>query len=327
MKKVMLLLFSICLILCGCSEKIEESALEIPFQKIAACNIRTKLFEKHNYISERTALRPIGDDTYSYWVLYYEKDNDFINAIVDSVDYKCYYYNNQIFADYGDNNLRIVLPYRKKYDSVMSSLLTRTDTLSYVFILNSEAKETDYGYEVSYEFIVNNDILPEFEDLGVKVGDRMNVVYEIDKDYIILKSKYRKVVDDKKIEVARVDITYDERKPFPDAVKSMDSSEKVEVKIIENFGTGSEYSEKFSVPKDGYISENEVLLKYYLFKDPLYENYFDALIEPVTKNTDIFIIDSAYADVLAAREEYKKEQEEMAKQAAEEYIENAQESE
>ncbi len=324
MKKVIMLILSICFVLSGCSEKVEEKPLEIPFQKIAAYNNRTKLLQKYNYISERTASRPLGEETYSYWIMYYEKEGDNLNAILDySVDYKCYYFENQVLADYGDGNLRTVIPFREKYEDILSGLLARTDTLSYVFILNSQAEETEKGYEASYEFIVNNDILPEFEDLGIKAGDKLNVIYELDKDFIIQKCKYRKVLDeDRKVEVARVDVTYNEKRQFPQEILNKNKGETVDVRIIENFGTGAEYSEIYKVEKNSYITENEVLFKNYLFKDPLYENYFDTAVEPVTKNTDIFIMDTTYADMLAAREEYMAEQEEMARQAAEEYIAN-----
>lgn len=329
MKKVMMLILSICFVLCGCSEVQEEKSIDIPFQKVAACNNRTKLLQKYNYISERTASRPLGEQSYSYWVMYYEKDNDSINAILDySEDYKCYYYKNKVLADYGDGNLRTVIPYRENYDDIILSLLARTDTLSYVFILNSEAEETEEGFEASYEFIVNNDILPEFEDLGIKTGDKLNVLYELDKDLIIQKCKYRKVIDeDRKVEVARVDVKYNESKPFPDEVVNKSTGETVNIRIIENFGTGSEYSETYSVEKNSYVTENEVLLKNYLFKDPLYENYFDTETEAIVKNTDIFVMDITYADMLAAREEYMKEQEEKTLQAAEEYMQGAEVSE
>ena len=263
-----MLILSICFILCACGEKPQEITLEIPFQKVAACNNRTRLLEKYSSISERTASRAIGEENFSYWVLYYEKVGENINAILDySVDYKCYYYNNKVYADYGDGFLRTVVPFREKYEDIISGLLARTDTLSYVFILNSQAEETEEGFEVSYEFIVNNDILPEFEDLGIKAGDKLNVIYELDKDLIIQKCKYRKVLDeDKKVEVARIDITYNEKKPFPQDILNKNKGETVDVRIIENFGTGAEYFETFKVEKNSYITENEVLFKNYLFK-------------------------------------------------------------
>ena len=324
MKKVIMLVLSICFVLCGCSEKVEEKPIEIPFQKVAACNNRTKLLEKYNYISERTASRPLGAETYSYWIMYYEKAKDGVNAILDySEDYKCYYYNNQVFADYGDGSLRTVIPYRENYNDIVSNLLARTDTLSYVFILTSEAEKTDEGYEATYEFIVNNDILPEFEALGIEAGDKMNVLYELDEDLIIQKCKYRKVIDEeKRVEVARIDVTYSEKRDFPATVLNKNAGETFDVRIIENFGTGSEYSEIHKVEKNSYITENEVLLKNYLFKDPIYDEVFDTVTEHITKDTDIFIMDVAYADILAAREQYEAEQEEKAKQAAEEYMLN-----
>ena len=329
MKKVIMLILSICFVLCGCSEKVEEKVIEIPFQKIAACNNRTKLLEKYNYISERTASRPLGAETYSYWIMYYEKEDAGINAILDfSADYKCYYYKNQVFADYGDGNLRTVVPYREKYEDIISGLLARTDTLSYVFILNSEAKETEEGFEATYEFIVNNDILPEFEDLGIKTGDKLNVLYELDKDLIIQKCKYRKVIDEeRKSEVARIDVTYNEKKVFPEEVNSANTGGEININFYENFGTGAEYSETYTVAKGTYITENEELLKYYLFKDPLYQEYFDTFSEFVEKDTDIFILDSTFADMLAAREEYMAEQEMQTEAVEEEYMNGAVNSE
>ena len=66
MKKVLMLILSICFILCACGEKPQEITLEIPFQKVAACNNRTRLLEKYSSISERTASRPIGEENFSY---------------------------------------------------------------------------------------------------------------------------------------------------------------------------------------------------------------------------------------------------------------------
>lgn len=305
MKKVILLVLSLCFILCGCSEKNDENNIEIPFQKIAACNNRTKLLEKYSCISERTASRSVGEENFEYWILYYEKVNENINAVLDySVDYKCYYYNNMVYADYGDGFLRTVIPFREKYEDIISGLLARTDTLSYVFITKSEAEVIDEGYKTSYEFIVNNDILPEFESLGINSGDKMCIEYDLDNDYIIQRCRYYRVKDEKRSQVARIDITYNAKYSFPEQIGKTEAAEKVAVRVIENFGTGSEYAESFDIAKGTYISENETLLKYYLFKDPLYQNYFDSATEPVDKDTDIFIIDSSFADMLAAREEY-----------------------
>lgn len=321
MKKVLMLILSICFILCACGEKPQEITLEIPFQKVAACNNRTRLLEKYSSISERTASRAIGEENFSYWVLYYEKVGENINAILDySVDYKCYYYNNKVYADYGDGFLRTVVPFREKYEDIISGLLARTDTLSYVFITKSEAEETDFGYKTSYEFIVNNDILPEFEGLGINAGDRMCIEYDLDNDYIIQRCRYYRVKDEKKSQVARIDITYNAEYSFPEQIGTSDSAEKVSVRVIENFGTGSEYAETFDIAKGTYITENETLLKYYLFKDPIYQEYFDSSIDIIDKDTDIFIIDSTFADMLQAQKEYMEEQEAKKLEAAEEYM-------
>jgi len=310
MKRVLLLILSICFVLCGCSEQITENKIDIPFQKIAACNNRTRLFEKYNHISERTASRPLGEDAYSYWILYYEKENENINAILDySADYKCYYYNNSVYAEYGDGNYRTIIPYREKYETIISNLLARTDTLSYVFILNSDVEVIDKGYVASYEFIVNNDILPEFEDLGIKAGDRLRVEYTLDKEFIIERCQYMYMKDGKKREIARINVTYDEKREFPAEIGNVSKGEKVKVKFIENFGTGSEYAEVHEVPKNSYITENEVLMRNYLYKDPMFKEYFDTETEIIENDTDIFIIDSSFADMLAARDEYMESME------------------
>ena len=307
MKKVLMLIFSICFILCGCSSKVEEQTLVIPFQKLASCNNRTRLLEKYNHISERTASRPLGETEFKYWVMYYEKENDNINAIVDySEEYKCFYYNNNVYADYGDGFLRTVIPYREEYQTIVSGLLARTDTLSYVFITESRAEQTKDGYKTAYEFIVNNDILPEFEGLGVNLGDKMCIEYDIDNDYIIKRCRYYLInkTTDKMKQVARIDITYNQKKEFPDQVGKDTGAEKVNVRVIENFGTGSEYSESFEIAKGSYISENEILLKNYLYKDPMYVDYFDSATEMIDKDIDIFIIDSSFAYMIEARDEY-----------------------
>lgn len=317
MKKIFSLLLCMILLLCGCSDSNENQAekVDISFQKIAACNNRTKLLEKYRYISERTASRSDEDDDFSYWVMYFEKNGENINAILDySVDYKCYYYNNEVYTEYGDGNIRKVIPYRENYEKIISGLLARTDTLSYVFITNSNAEETENGYAAEFDFIVNNDILSELEGLGVEVGNKVRVKYELDKDLIIKKCKYYRVEEEKNTEVARIDVTYGEKRSFPDNVKNMENGEFVDINIIEDFGTGSQYSETFKVKKNSYISENDVLLTYYLFKDPYYQMSFDTFTEKVDKNTDIFIINSTYADILASQKAYMEKK--LAEQTA-----------
>ncbi len=317
MKKIFSLLLCMILLLCGCSDSNENQAekVDISFQKIAACNNRTKLLEKYRYISERTASRSDEDDDFSYWVMYFEKNGENINAILDySVDYKCYYYNNEVYTEYGDGNIRKVIQYRENYEKIISGLLARTDTLSYVFITNSNAEETENGYAAEFDFIVNNDILSELEGLGVEVGNKVRVKYELDKDLIIKKCKYYRVEEEKNTEVARIDVTYGEKRNFPDNVKNMENGEFVDINIIEDFGTGSQYSETFKVKKNSYISENDVLLTYYLFKDPYYQMSFDTFTEKVDKNTDIFIINSSYADILANQKAYMEKK--LAEQTA-----------
>lgn len=317
MKKIFSLLLCMILLLCGCSDSNENQAekVDISFQKIAACNNRTKLLEKYRYISERTASRSDEDDDFSYWVMYFEKNGENINAILDySVDYKCYYYNNEVYTEYGDGNIRKVIQYRENYEKIISGLLARTDTLSYVFITNSNAEETENGYAAEFDFIVNNDILSELEGLGVEVGNKVRVKYELDKDLIIKKCKYYRVEEEKNTEVARIDVTYGEKRNFPDNVKNMENGEFVDINIIEDFGTGSQYSETFKVKNNSYISENDVLLTYYLFKDPYYQMSFDTFTEKVDKNTDIFIINSSYADILANQKAYMEKK--LAEQTA-----------
>ena len=102
----------------------------------------------------------------------------------------------------------------------------------------------------------------------------------------------------------------------------INKEEKVKVKVYENFGTGSEYSEEYNIPKNAYITENETLLTYYLFKDPVYQEYFDSFVEIIDKDTDIFIIDSTFADMLQAKQEYMEQQEAEQQAAVDEYMEN-----
>lgn len=318
MKKILSVMMCMLFVLCGCSNEkpLPEEQIDIPFQKVAACNNRAKLLDKYSYILERTASRASENDDFSYWTMYYENDGENTNAILDySVNYKCYYYNNEIFAEYGDSQIRKVIPYRENYDKVITSLLARTDTLSYVFIMESVAYEDpdEDGYVAEYQFIVNNDILEEFEGLGLETGDRVQVEYDLDSDLVIKRCRYKKLEGLKKTEIARIDITYGEKKSFPESITSINGpdDEYVTVGIIENFGTGAQYSESFKVKKGSYITENDVLMKYYLFKDPTYQTVFDTMTEEIQKDTDIFIVESTYADVLQLQQEYMQQQEQQ----------------
>ncbi|MBQ2897939.1 MAG: hypothetical protein IJE46_06460 [Clostridia bacterium] len=304
MKKILSLVVCMVLFLSACSNgnQVLTETIDIPFQKVAACNNRQKLLEKFGYVSERTASRAERGDDYNYWTLYFEKEGESTNAILDySVEYKCYYYNNEIFTEYGDGEIRTVLPYRESYEKVMASLLARSDTLSYVFIIESNCMEDEEdGYIAQYKFIVNNDILQELDGLGLEAGDRVLVEYELDKDYIIKRCKYKRIEENREVEVARIDITYGEKRAFPTAITSRvdESTEFVNVNIIENFGTGAQYSEMFKVKKGTYIAENNLLLTQYLFKDPIYKTVFDTMVEKIQEDTDIFILDSEYAATL-----------------------------
>ena len=316
MKKIASLLMCLMLLLCSCSNSKnneETIAIEIPFQKVAACNNRAKLLEKYGCITERTASRESENENFGYWTIYYEKDGENINAILDySVNYKCLYYNNEIFTQYGDGITRKVLTYREDYNKIMTNLMARTDTLSYVFIIEDSAEiDTDEeGFIARYEFIVNNDILSELEGLGLEAGDRVQVEYDLDKDYIIKRCRYYKIDNEKRSQIARIDVVYGEKKSFPDEVvfANDENKEFVEITVIENFGTGSQYSETFKVEKGGYIVENERLLRYYLFKDPIYQTEFNAMEESIDKNTDIFIIDVEYSEQMRAQQEYMEKQ-------------------
>lgn len=323
MKKVLSLIVCLILFLCACSngEQVQTDTIDIPFQKVAACNNRTKLLEKYNYITERTASRESENDNFGYWTMYFEKDQDNTNAILDySVDYKCYYYNNEIFTEYGDGEIRTVIPYRENYEKIMATLLARSDTLSYVFIIDSSAGEDpdEEGYVAEYEFIVNNDILTELEGLGLEVGDRVQVEYDLDKDFIIKRCRYKRLDGKKEVEVARVDVTYGVKKSFPPAITERlgQDIDYVSVNIIEHFGTGAQYNQMFKVKKDTYISENDVLMRYYLFKDPTYSTLFDTMTEIISKDTDLFIVDSEHAGILQLQN-MKKEQKQQENQTEE----------
>jgi len=313
MKKILSLVICIAVILCGCAknEHKQINEVDIPFQKIAACNNRNKLLEKYGYISERTATRAQKNENFAYWIIYYEKSDDAVNAILDyAVNYKCYYYNGGVYVEYGDGQTRTVLPYREKYENVISNLLSRTDTLSYVFITESFSEKTDNGYIASYDFIVNSDILPDLEGLGVDTGSKVRVSYELNNDYEIMSCKYYRVEKTEDVEVAKIDITYGESREFPESVKKKtdENVEYVDVQIIQDFGTAAQYSEIFKVQKGTYISENDVLMQYYLYKDSSYQQMFNSFEEKITENTDIFVIKSLYIDTLLAAQEQGEEE-------------------
>lgn len=307
MKKLLLLLLCLVFVLCSCVQvPVEE--LEIPFSEIAKNNIREGVLNNYGCVSEKTIFTELG----IYWVMYFEKDGENYNAIVDwSEDTRDYYYNGQIFTESNEGNISKVLPYREDYNKSILSMMNRNDELNYAYISEQSAEvDSEGNYIVNYRFAVNQYIEKMFENLNaslnasisdendakeidIKLGDEMEICYTLDKDYRILKYEYYKIDGENKKKIVETIVTYNEKREFPQKIVDMTTKNKdfVNVTIYEDYNTAAHRSEVFSVEKGGYIYPNGILYNNYdCFKDPVYTERFDYETESINEDTNLYII-------------------------------------
>lgn len=321
MKKVLCILIAVIAfasVFSACGDKGNSDFLEtITFEKIAQVNSITNLLKNYDSITERTVNKDLENDDEFYWDLSYEKKDGIINAIVDTGNqYKCYYYNNKIFASYDGSYLPVVY-FRETYSDVVAQTIKRENILNTVYHTISSRKILDDGrYIITFEFKATPEMLNDFESWNVKKGQKMQISYflkenlEIDHyDYYIFDEK------DNKKNIANVYVNYNSGFKFPkeviDLVKSKDT---FEVTLYENYGLGSQYSESYDVPKGSSLEINSYLYSYNVYQDPDKKVLWDFGTNTINKDTKLYLYENIYyeveeetGDTIITREESENE--------------------
>lgn len=302
----------------ACGNTEEKDILEtITFEKIAQVNSITNLMKKYDSITERTVNKDLENQAEFFWDLSYEKKGDVINAIVDTGDqYKCFYYNNKIFASYDGIYLPVIY-FRETYNDVVSQTIKKENLLNTVYHTVSSRQILEDGrYVVTFEFKATPDILNDFETWNVKKGQKMQIVYflkenlEIDHyDYYVFDN------EDNKKNIANVYVSYNSGVSFPqEVIDLVNSKDTCKLTLYENYGMGSQYSESYDVPKGSALEINSYLYTYNVFEDPDKKKLWDFENGTVNKDTKLYLYENVYieleeetGDTIITREESENE--------------------
>lgn len=289
MKKLVTIVLAIMLMvtfMCSCTGKNKVGQNEIVVDKnvILRNNLKSKLADKYNYVYEVTTYKFDDAEKNHSWHFYYEKANDSYNAILIDGAYECYYYDNSIYFtneefrdQQGNVEYRTIVPLNEKYDSLVEACLVDDTILKSVFITSSHAEKTpDGGYIATFEYVATNSVANDFEMWDIKPNQQMCTVYNLNKDYEINKVKYYKYVDDKKVLMGETDYFYGKKTTFPERIMYMHNSmDKVKVKIIQNYGTGSAREDVYYVPQGTRIFGNNIMMNANITKDASKTEKFD----------------------------------------------------
>ena len=263
---VLLTIFVLTSLITSCKSSEEKDILEtITFEKIAQVNSITNLLKNYESITERTINRDLENGDEFFWDLSYEKKDGIINAIVDTGNqYKCFYYNNKIFASYDGEYLPVVY-FRETYSEVVAQTIKRDNLLNTVYhTVESKSLLDDGRYVISFAFNATPEMLNDFENWNVKKGQKMQITYylkenlEIDHyDYFLFNEKGAKK------NIANVYVSYNSGVNFPEEVINLANSKNTcTVTLYENYNLGSQYSESYVVPKGSSLEINSYLYSY-----------------------------------------------------------------
>lgn len=304
MKKILCILIaviSLASLFSACGDEMKGDILEtITFEKISQVNSITNLLKNYDSITERTINKNLENDEEFFWDLSYEKKDGNINAIVDTGDqYKCYYYNNKIFASYEGSYLPVIY-FRETYSDVVANTIKRDNILNTVYHTVSSRKVLDDGrYVITFDFKASPEMLNDFESWKVKNGQKMQIVYflkdtlEIDHyDYYIFDEK------DNKKNIANVYVNYNPGFKLPQEVIDLSNTkETFTVTLYENYGLGSQYSESYDVPKDSALEINSYLYSYNVYQDPEKKMLWDFETNTINKDTKLYLYENVYYQV------------------------------
>lgn len=321
MKKVLCVLMAVIVfasLITACKNNEEKDFLEtITFEKIAQVNSITNLLKNYDSITERTVNKELESDGEFFWDLSYEKKDSVINAIVDTGDqYKCFYYNNKIFAAY-DGEYLPVLYFRETYSDIVSQTIKRDNLLNTVYhTVTSRDILNDGRYVISFEFRATPEMLNDFETWNVKKGQKMQITYflkenlEIDHyDYYIFDE------NNNKKNIANVYVNYNSGFEFPKEVIDLaNTKDTCTVTLFENYGMGSQYSESYEIPKGLALEINSYLYSYNIYRDPEMKKLWNFENNVINEDTKLYLFENIYyeveeetGDTIITREESENE--------------------
>lgn len=290
-------------VLCSCRAKsnVAGDPLDnVSFESIAKANTRKNLLKKYDKIIETTSnINTLSGDEI-IWTLYYEKDKNApgkANAVIDTGEqYRCYYYNGHIFVSHDSDELLPVITFREKYEDVLDTVLKRDNTLNSAFsIISSKERNKDGGYTISFDYKATYNMLEEFSDWGIKSGQQMRITYTLNNDLEIMQYTYKIVEENnKEKDIINVSVNYNAKNDIPqDVIDLADTSDTVSLTLVENYSSGSQYSESYAIPAGSHIELNSNLYTYYIYTDPQMTKEWDYEDDKVTKNMTLYLSSAA----------------------------------
>ena len=298
--KLTVLAVIMCMVLTSCSfskEKPQDnSVINISKNDILRNNSRENLATRHVNVTEKTNYHFLDDSTPDWsWELSYEKANDTMNASVKYADYECYYLNGEIYVldempnMYGMKEYSRLIHFQEEYDKIVSDLLLTDNILRNVYISGQHTEYYDEGYIATFEITVTGDIVKEFEKWDVKLHDKMTVVYILNKDLEIQKVSFYYNREKNKDPIVTTEYIYNVQLSYPEQVKAFsESTDKSEVKVVQNYGLLSEYSESYHVANGCKIQGNANLLNRYVFTDLKKKTLWN-YSNPVTADISLYV--------------------------------------
>ncbi len=285
MRKLISVLLLTVLLLCSCSNETpkqnNDGIIEVNYDKISRRNNRNALMNKYSYVNEHIEYFGLDtkEDVPNWSISYCSNDETGTNVKFIYGDEKQYYYNNLIYTDFGNENYRVIIPYKSRFSARVQEVLKRENTLNYVYYKQQEGYKTDSGYALSYWFTVTSDVLSEFVYWDIHVGDTIKVDYNLNSNFEILNYTYYIVSDPygeptyTKIMTSTTE--FDVPFKFPDFVYEKDTSPRITLTIKENYKLPAEITEVYEIPANTKIWGDEVLVNSKAYTDYKYENEWD----------------------------------------------------
>ncbi len=274
---------------CGGNNKEENATMEMTYDKILRMNRRQVLAEKYGTVTEYTYNKNTRNGKDVLWALRYDYANGKYNTIVDmGEDYRCYYYNGDIMAQY-KNRFSYIVNFREKYQETLSEVLKRDTILSYNYYETDSYVETEKGYTIEYSCKAGPEIAEEFSDWGVRINDEVFVTFNLAKNGEIQSYSYYINIDGKKTEIVQVLFKYGEKVEFPEKITDESHLEKHQVTIFENYSSANPYKETYNIPHGFTIDVNSNLYIYDAYKDVAKKQVWNFARDKVTNDTNLYL--------------------------------------
>ncbi len=292
MKKILCVVFAAALLTgifssCTSDKNLEQPKNELTYEQILKINRRQALAEKYGSVSEYTYNKNTKNGDVN-WVLKCEYDEGNYNTIIDmGEEYRCYYYNNDIMANY-DGRFSYIVNFRKNYEETLQEILKRNTILNYNFYSTESYVKTDNGYIIEYSCKAGPDVAEEFADWYVKINDEIFVKFNLSANGEIKDYSYYINIDGKKTEIVKVEFKYGEEMEFPEIITDSNTKKYV-VTLYENYASANPYKEIYNIPEGFTIDVNSNLYVYDAYKDEAKKNVWYFARDRVLKDTNIYL--------------------------------------